>query len=111
MRFSRYISKEGSQLVRRPPTNDTGGDTGGGGYGGTGGGWDTGQLGSSRYSADVCVLSNQLPWAIGLAQSTVVTVRQNLFWAFAYNTIGIGIAACGWQQSARRDQFATTRPR
>ena len=53
----------------------------------------------SRESADVCVLSNQLtqvPWAYGLARETVVAVRQNLFWAFAYNTVGIGIAACGW---------------
>ncbi|MCG8584248.1 MAG: cation-translocating P-type ATPase [Pirellulales bacterium] len=53
----------------------------------------------SRDSADVCILSNQLtqvPWAYGLARQTVVAVRQNLFWAFSYNTVGIGIAACGW---------------
>ncbi len=31
--------------------------------------------------------------AIGLARATMATMRQNLFWAFAYNTIGIPVAA------------------
>jgi heavy metal translocating P-type ATPase len=52
----------------------------------------------SRQSADVCLLANDLsrvPWAVGLARATVSTVRQNLFWAFAYNVLGIGLAASG----------------
>jgi P-type E1-E2 ATPase len=51
-----------------------------------------------RQSADVCLLGNdlsRLPWTIGLAQRTVRTIRQNLFWAFAYNIAGIALAAAG----------------
>lgn len=53
----------------------------------------------SRDAADVCLLGNnleQVGWAIGLAKRTMKTVRQNLFWAFAYNMIGIALAATGW---------------
>lgn len=53
----------------------------------------------SRDTAGVCLLGNDLrrvPWSIQLAQQTVATVRQNLFWAFAYNVVGIGIAVAGW---------------
>ena len=52
----------------------------------------------SRESAGVCLASDnlsQLPWAIGLARQTSLIVKQNLFWAFAYNGIGIGLAATG----------------
>ena len=33
-----------------------------------------------------------VPTAIKLSKSTVKNIKQNLFWAFAYNTIGIPIA-------------------
>jgi cation transport ATPase len=52
----------------------------------------------SRDSAAVCLLSNdlaRLPWTIALARRTVQIIRQNLFWAFAYNVIGIGLAVTG----------------
>lgn len=53
----------------------------------------------SRHSAGVCLLGNdlsRLPWLVRLAQRTVKTVQWNLFWAFAYNIAGIGLAASGW---------------
>jgi len=36
---------------------------------------------------------NKIPQAIALSKQTVATIRQNLFWAFIYNIIGIPIAA------------------
>jgi len=36
---------------------------------------------------------NKIPQAIRLSQYTVKTIRQNLFWAFIYNIIGIPVAA------------------
>ncbi len=33
--------------------------------------------------------------AIGLSKATIVIIKQNLFWAFAYNTIAIPVAAIG----------------
>lgn len=36
---------------------------------------------------------NLIPQAIRLSKRTVATIRQNLFWAFVYNIIGIPIAA------------------
>lgn len=36
---------------------------------------------------------NKIPFAIKLSKQTVATIKQNLFWAFIYNIIGIPIAA------------------
>ncbi len=40
------------------------------------------------------------PWsvveALALAQATGAKIRQNLFWAFAYNVVGIPLAMLGW---------------
>lgn len=45
------------------------------------------------------VLMNQglknLPQALGLGKHTYITIRQNLFWAFAYNIIALPVAAFG----------------
>jgi Cu+-exporting ATPase len=47
-------------------------------------------------AADITLMRNDLRLildAIHLSKRTVRTVRQNLFWAFVYNVIGIPIAA------------------
>ena len=38
---------------------------------------------------------NGVPDAIELSRRTMRIIRQNLFWAFAYNTVGIPVAALG----------------
>jgi len=46
--------------------------------------------------AKMTIISSDLtkiPQAIKLSKQTVVTIKQNLFWAFVYNLIGIPIAA------------------
>jgi heavy metal translocating P-type ATPase len=53
----------------------------------------------SRDAATVCLLGNdlrRLPWAVGLARAAVRAIRRNLFWAFAYNVLGIGLAVSGY---------------
>jgi len=46
------------------------------------------------------VLMNQglrkLPMALGLGKHTYLTIKQNLFWAFAYNIVAIPVAALGF---------------
>ena len=47
-------------------------------------------------AADVVLMSGSLqgvPTAIGLSRATIGNIRENLFWAFAYNTALIPIAA------------------
>ncbi|MGH7800768.1 MAG: heavy metal translocating P-type ATPase [Thermodesulfobacteriota bacterium] len=52
----------------------------------------------TRESADVSLLGNDLkkiPWVLQLAKKTQRKIKENLFWAFFYNTIGIGFAVSG----------------
>jgi Cu+-exporting ATPase len=47
-------------------------------------------------SADIVLMRSDLmdvPTAIQLSKSTIRNIKQNLFWAFAYNTAGIPVAA------------------
>jgi Cu2+-exporting ATPase len=47
-------------------------------------------------AAGMTIIGNDLsviPYAIRLSRNTVRTIRQNLFWAFIYNVIGIPVAA------------------
>ncbi len=50
-------------------------------------------------SSDVILMNHglkNLPYALGLGIHTNLTIRQNLFWAFAYNIVAIPIAAWGY---------------
>jgi Cu+-exporting ATPase len=47
-------------------------------------------------SADIVLMNGHLAGvgrAIGLSRATMRNIRQNLFWAFAYNVVGIPVAA------------------
>ena len=47
-------------------------------------------------AGDIVIIANNLnsiPTALRLAASVMKNIRQNLFWAFAFNTIGIPVAA------------------
>jgi Cu+-exporting ATPase len=50
-------------------------------------------------AADVTLMRNDLSSAadaISLSRATLSRIRQNLFFAFAYNALGIPLAALGW---------------
>lgn len=52
----------------------------------------------ARESAHASLLGSDLkkiPWVLRLAKETRSKIKENLFWAFFYNTIGIGLAAMG----------------
>jgi P-type Cu+ transporter len=54
-------------------------------------------------SAQVVLMNHglkNLPLALALGKQTYRTIRQNLFWAFAYNIVAIPIAAIGWLSPA-----------
>ncbi|MEK4249021.1 heavy metal translocating P-type ATPase [Paenibacillus sp. FSL W7-1287] len=49
-------------------------------------------------AADITLIRgdlNSIADAIGMSRKTMRNIKQNLFWAFAYNTVGIPIAAIG----------------
>ena len=62
---------------------------------------DASQL--AMQTAQVVLMNNglkQLPLALGLGRHTYLTIKQNLFWAFAYNVAAIPIAALGYLHPA-----------
>ena len=53
----------------------------------------------AREAADIILLNSDIeavPEALGLARATLRTIKQNLFWAFFYNAIGVPLAALGF---------------
>jgi heavy metal translocating P-type ATPase len=53
----------------------------------------------SKEAADVHILAGDLtlvPWVLSVAKKTFRHIQENLFWAFLYNVIAIGLAAMGW---------------
>ncbi|HEY2154850.1 MAG TPA: heavy metal translocating P-type ATPase [Isosphaeraceae bacterium] len=53
----------------------------------------------AKAAADVVIATGDLraiPRALKLGRATLTAIRQNLFWAFAYNTLGIPLAALGF---------------
>jgi len=53
----------------------------------------------ARETADIILLKSEItavPEALGLARATLLTIKQNLFWAFFYNALGVPLAALGF---------------
>jgi Cu+-exporting ATPase len=53
----------------------------------------------AREAADIILLKSEIeavPESLGLARATLRTIKQNLFWAFFYNALGIPLAALGF---------------
>jgi len=53
----------------------------------------------AREAADIILLNSEIeavPESLGLARATLRTIRQNLFWAFFYNALGVPLAALGF---------------
>jgi len=53
----------------------------------------------AREAADIILLKSEIeavPEALGLARATLRIIKQNLFWAFFYNALGVPLAALGF---------------
>jgi heavy metal translocating P-type ATPase len=53
----------------------------------------------SKEAADVHILAGDItlvPWVLSLSKKTFRNIQENLFWAFIYNIIAVGLAAMGW---------------
>jgi P-type Cu+ transporter len=53
----------------------------------------------AREAADIILLKSEItgvPEALGLARATLRNIKQNLFWAFFYNAVGVPLAAAGF---------------
>jgi Cu+-exporting ATPase len=53
----------------------------------------------AREAADIILLKSEIeavPESLGLARATLRTIKQNLFWAFFYNSVGVPLAALGF---------------
>ena len=53
----------------------------------------------AREAADIILLKSEIeavPEALGLARAALRTIKQNFFWAFFYNAIGVPLAALGF---------------
>jgi Cu+-exporting ATPase len=53
----------------------------------------------ARGAADIILLKSEIeavPESLALARATLRTIKQNLFWAFFYNALGVPLAALGF---------------
>jgi Cu+-exporting ATPase len=53
----------------------------------------------AREAADIILLKSEVeavPESLSLARATLRTIKQNLFWAFFYNSLGVPLAALGF---------------